>query len=329
MARYGLRNGINGLRHDHIDGSAAVLDVVDMLYSMSTVSVVAQHRIWTPEGMRLAFADVHTNIVTKFSLVTQLLQSKEALFLMGRAYAARRAAEGYTYIEPRFAPQYHTLGGLSIKEAGQAMYCGLKSHGTLMKVIPFFSIGREANQDVGIEVARAALEYDGEVGLDMACDEARNPPQKHLAAYEMTFGTHVRRDCHAGEWVKKGPVETYYRRLAANVEYAVKYLKSDQIGHAIPLGMGFVSDYVMDTIIDQGIVIGGCPLSNVETGAIHAVRALGIPEMLDRGIRYTVNPDDDLFLPSMEAVVDAVERAYGRDLTEDHWRKMAQTATET
>lgn len=301
-----MKPQIKGLHHDHIDGSRAVLDIIEDLYGIAGRSFpFPSIKDW------LQFLqNPQEDIVARFDTVTDVLQTVEALELTGYAYGKRRAAEGYRYVEAKFAPQYHIFGGLSMAEAAAAMYSGLKKAQSQFGIVlmPQFCIGRETDAESGMEIAKLALAYDGEVALDLACDEAGHPPEKHLKAYALTFGSNVKRDCHAGEWVSKAPSETYRRRLLANVRTAIVDLRCHGIGHAIPL---CDDEELLRRCIDEGVRVAGCPLSNERSKLVADVRDLRISELLDRGVIYTLNADDDLFLPPMETVLEECDAAYG------------------
>jgi adenosine deaminase len=296
---------LEGLHHDHIDGSAGILDVIEDLYRLAGKPLPFA----TKGEWQRYFKDPQENIVEKFGMVTGVLQSREALRLAGEAYGRRRAAEGMRYVEAKFAPQYHCAGGLTMAAAAEAMIAGLRAAESAagIRILPVLCIGREAEPEVGVEVARIALEYDGEAAIDLVCDEAGHPPEKHLKAYAMTFGSNVRRDCHAGEWVAKEPAETYRRRLLENVRTAVGTLRCHGVGHAIPLAD---DPELVRRVAGEGIRIAGCPLSNLWCGQIADVRELRIDELLDAGVIYTLNPDDDLFMPSASAVAARCDDAY-------------------
>jgi adenosine deaminase len=308
---------IKGLHHDHVDGSAALCDVIADLYRLAGKPFPYA----SVDAWREFFRDPHQDIVAKFATSTSVMQSREALALAGRAYGRRRAAEGYRYVEAKFAPQYHLAGGLTLAEATAAMCDGLWSaqRDFGIRILPQVCIGREADPDTGCAIARVVLEYDGDVALDLACDEAGHPPEKHLPAFRLTFGSNVRRDCHAGEWVAAEPRKTYRARLLANVRTAVHDLKVHGIGHGIPLPD---DPELVRYVADNGIRVSGCPLSNVACRCIADVRELRIDELLDAGVLYTLNADDDVFLPTMDEVVAACERAYAFS---DRHREMLRT----
>lgn len=305
---------IHILTHDHVDGSAALTDIIGTLYAMNGKKFpFASVAEWVAY-----FKDPHAEIVEKFDTVTSVLQSREALQLAAEAYVKRRAAEGYTYVEAKFAPDYHTRGGLTRAGAARAMCDALWKAGNAygVTVVPHLCINREASQAVGIEIAKIAMSYDGAVVLDMACDEAGHPPEKHVGAYALTFDTDTMRDCHAAEWTVPAPAETYWHRLHQNLLTAIHVLRCDGIGHAVTLAG---DDELIKHVVQERIRISGCPLSNLTCGGIKDIRQLQIGKLLDAGVIYTLNSDDDLFLPPMSEVVAACDTAYGFTEAQSRW----------
>jgi len=297
----GQRFSPRGLLHDHLDGSAAMMDVMPELYRLAG----KPYPFASEDECRRFFDNPYGDIVAKFGVVTGVLQSRDALQLAAGAYVRRRAREGYAYVEAKFAPQYHCAGGLTMKEVVTIMTealvaCG-RAHG--LAVLPVVCIGREASPEEGVAIARLALEASFEVALDLVCDEANHPPEKHKPAFDLTRNR-IRRDGHAGEWVLPEPAKTYRQRLLANVATAVRVLNVDGLGHALPLidDLELHGGELVREIVDRDIRVTSCPASYVQTGLIAGVTALGLDRLLDAGVNLTVNPDDDLFLPNMQEV---------------------------
>ena len=308
---------LSGIHHDHIDGSIAVLDVIYDLYKLAKKSCPFS----STDALRAYMRDPSVDIVERFSTITSVAQTTEALAMLGYAYGKRRSGEGLRYVEAKFAPRYHTKCGLSLRSASDAIITGLrKAEGEFgIAILPVMCINREANKDAGVAIAKTALEYDGEVALDLVCNEAEYPPERHAAAYKLTYGTRVKRDCHAGEWVAREPVETYETRLVQNIKTALFELKCDGIGHAIPLAK---YPELVAYIAENGIRVSGCPLSNLKSGLIADVRELGIDTLLECGVIYTLNADDDLLFPSMKSVIATCDAAY--NFTPEQERKLEE-----
>jgi len=316
-----MKPDIKGLQHDHIDGSRAVLGVIEDLYRLAGKDFPFP----TKEGWLAFFRNPQEDIVARFDTITGVMQGPEALEMVAYAYGRERAAEGYAYVEGKFAPQFHRRGGLTMPQVVAAIHRGLKraENDFGIRILPVIAIGRETDAATGVEIARIALEYDGEAALDLACDEANNPPEKHLAAFKLTQDTRVKRDCHAGEWVTKEPAATYRQRLLKNIRTAVHELRCDGVGHAMPLADDLE---LMSYMAGSGIRVTGCPLSNLYSGLIADVGELHIDTLLDNDVIYTLNPDDDLFMPPMSEVIAACDAAYNftpgqrKKLEENVWR---------
>lgn len=307
---------ILGLLHDHIDGSRAMVGILSDLYQAEGKKLPFD----TLEKWQGWFHNPQINLVQKFGAITSVLQTKDALHLAGYTYGKYRHEQGLKYVEGKFAPQYHTRE-LDLRGATAAMIAGLRDaeRDFGIVILPQVCIGREADPDLGVEIAKVVLEYDGEVALDLACDEGSHPPEKHLPAYQLTFGSKVRRDCHAGEWVHKGKdlPWVYNQKLLKNVDTAVFQLKCHGIGHAIPLGQ---DQELTRYMVDNEIRVVGCPLSNLHSKLIDNLNSLEIDKLLEAGLRYTVSVDDDLLFPSVQELEEACQNAYG--FTDGQWAKM-------
>ena len=82
---------------------------------------------------------------------------------------------------------------------------------------------------------------------------------------------------HAGEFYDARPVEQ-----------ALK-LGVDRIGH----GIRTIEDQrVMERVIEQGITLEVCPISNYKTGALAADVEHPLLRLLRAGVRVTINSDD-------------------------------------
>ena len=78
---------IPGLLHDHIDGSIAVMDVIGDLYTLAKKEFpFPSVKAWLDY-----FQDPQENIVEKFGTITGVVQSREALEMLGYSYGKRRA----------------------------------------------------------------------------------------------------------------------------------------------------------------------------------------------------------------------------------------------
>lgn len=303
-----MKPNIRSLLHDHVDGSAAIFGMLRDLY------IIAGEKYPFSSDTELLefFKNPQLNIVEKFGKITGVLQTTDAISYAAYKYGEYRAREGYIYVEGKFAPQYHIRKGLSMRDATKAFVSGFNAAENQfhIRITPIICIGREADEDLGLKIAKLACEYEGEMGLDLVCDEAKYPPERHLKAYRYTFGTKVKRDCHAGEWVhmyNDDTDEEYEARLMKNIKIALFDMKCNGIGHAIPIAK---HKDLVKYVVDNGVRITGCPLSNFSSGLIKDLKYLKIDYLIDAGVSYTINPDDDLFLPPMNEVIEKCDEVY-------------------
>lgn len=295
---------LQGSIHDHADGCISMRPMMVRKYGETRTNEIIAKVKTDLKSVRNKLA----SIPNLFSMIYDLLQDRESIQEAGYRYGKLRAEQGYKKAEGIFAPQYHVNRGLTLRQATRAMYDGMrqaeKEFG--IRITPTIGIGRETSSYIGEKVASIACEYEGEMILDLVCDEIDNPPQKFHTAYKRTFGTKTKRVCHV-EVVSPSPVHTYNFRLIENLKTALFDLKCDGLQH----GSGLIHDQkLIDYVVDNQIRVAGCPLSNLALGHIQDVKEIGIDKLLDAGVWYTLGPDDDLFLASLEEVAIACDKVY-------------------
>ncbi|MBI3336363.1 adenosine deaminase [Candidatus Peregrinibacteria bacterium] len=226
------------------------------------------------------------HLLRTFDIVISLMQTPEGLQDVAETHVRDLAAQNFVYAETRFAPQYHLRKGLTLEGAIENTLIGLQrgfeKTGTLVKLIA--CIGRE-NVTIGPEVARAALKYQdkGVVAIDLACNEIDYPPELHVDAFRLTFGSNLRRCVHAGE-VAKTP-----EKLRQNIITSLIDLRADELGHAILLPD---MPEAIEHVVQLRTRIASCPLSNLASMVIDDVRDLRLQELLDRNVLVSLHSDD-------------------------------------
>ncbi|MBI4440901.1 adenosine deaminase [Candidatus Woesearchaeota archaeon] len=274
--------------HRHLDGDVRT----------ETLSQLAQQekRALPPEGLDAYFCDARKQglvalLQKGFGLVTSLMQSEENLYTVAFEEVRNLKDDGIVYAEIRFAPQYHTgdsqYYGHSARNAldyrtiiravSQGLRDGEEEFGVWTNLI--VCIGREADPQKGVEIVHAAS-GENVVAIDLACDEASYPPERHLIAYQETFNTPLKRTVHAGEFGS----QQYH-----NMMTALTLMRANRLGHAIPLA--YHPD-ALDWAVQYGIGIEMCPLSNRYCGFISSYEDLHLNDLLAAGVRLSINSDD-------------------------------------
>ncbi len=260
------------------------------------------------------------SIVDVFSVPVGFMQTKEDILATAIAHCRYLKAQNISYAESRFAPQYHTFGGLSLDQViGYALegFAQAKEE-TGVTVKPIICIGREASPELGEAVVTATLPYDGMVvGIDLACDERGNPPEKHYPAYKLTFDTALKRTVHAGEMCCE-------EENLKNIYTSITLLRADGIGHAIPLWKRYYQQHdLWEMIHDRKIRIESSPISNYNF-FIENIEDLHLDTLVNAGVLVTINPDD----PAMWEYGDLAHNLYvlGKLYGDDFVEKVIQNA---
>src|SRR5262249_14954863 len=113
-----------------------------------------------------------------------VLQSAEALERVAYECLADAAAENVVYQEVRFAPHFHTRGGLGLDAVMLAVLRGLarasQAHGIGFGLI--VCALRNEDPELSIRLVELALAFreQGCVGFDLAGEEAGHPAKEHV-----------------------------------------------------------------------------------------------------------------------------------------------------
>jgi len=255
-------------------------------------------------------------ILAQFTLVISTMQTKQGIRKIFLHQVLDLHEENIVYAELRFAPQYHTREGLSMKDVIEAALEGMRQ-GEMMvsdqtKTNLIVCIARECSPEESKRVVEAVFEFqnDGVVGIDLACNEAAYPPEIHFEAYEMTFDSKIYRTVHASE---------FGNQRMKNIETSIRILRANRIGHAIELSKSPPLLYMCKTL---SIGVESCPISNVLCGNAPSIESLRL-DILDKyGILYSINSDDPaLFSVSLSETLYQTAQAYNWSLS-DFYRVM-------
>ncbi len=302
--------------HSHIDGSVPARDLFQIAEGHRRTIRTRGGKVLESASAFMAFVEgdgydsLLENVVDRFYPITSVMQTEGTIRDVGVSYVRAQKQEGVAYAEGRFAPQYHTREGLSLKEAISSMADGLaegaERYGVKTRLI--VAIGRESTPELGVEVAKAASGGPA-VALDLGGPEVGNLPQKFTEAFRMAASAGLKTTVHAGEGA--GSV----RQNLANIEAAITRLGANRVGHAINLA----SDRRLVSMVkERSITIEMNPISNMVLQKIGDLKELSIDHLLRGGVNVTVNSDDPALWPrgDLSHVYDSVCEAYGFGMKE-------------
>ncbi len=205
-------------------------------------------------------------------------------FDLAEAYLRRARAAGVVHAELFFDPQAHAARGIPFEIVIDGLWDAVRAsdvmHGISSRLIMCFL--RDLSADDAMRTLEAALPFRDRitaVGLDSA--EAGNPPAKFRAVFRRARELGWRTVAHAGE---EGP--------AQYVRSALDDLGAERIDHGI---RSLEDPTLVAYLRSERIPLTVCPLSNVKLRVVDRLRDLPIPEMLERGLRVTINSDDPAY----------------------------------
>ena len=298
--------------HRHLDGAVQPKLIFD-LAQKNKIDLSVSNLKGLKKYYQITKQTSAAEFVQKFDLVISLMQTPENLQTIAYEQVLNLKKENILYAELRFAPHYHDQKGLTyiqvIKNVLLGFRKGYQKTGVLTNLI--ICLVREAKPELGEKVVKAALEFKNDQGpvrvvaIDLACDEANYPPERHLSAYKLTFNSYLKRTAHAGE---------FGQQRLKNIKTVINVLRADRLGHAIPL----VTDQeLMDLVKKKNIGIEFNPLSNLICHNIETINDLQIDKYFHQGIRFSINSDDPaMMFTSLSDNLDQVCQAYSWGLKE-------------
>lgn len=220
--------------------------------------------------------------LARFELPLAVMQQRTALERIAYELVSDVAKENVRYVEVRFAPMLHTRRGLTMTDAARAVLAGLRRGERA------FGVGtgliaccmRHADPADNVEMVRQMepLAGQGLVAIDLAGDEAAFPAELHFDAFALAREIGFPITVHAGE-----------ARGVAEMRYAIETLGAKRIGHGVRLED---DPELMQMVIDKGIVLDMCPISNVQTKAVNSLREHPLQRYHRAGVRVTVSTDN-------------------------------------
>jgi adenosine deaminase len=312
--------------HEHLDGGLRPETIID-LAPAAGVNLPTQDPVelkaWFEQGANKGSL---TEYLRGFAVSCGVMQSRDALERVAAEALEDLAADGVVHAELRFAPQFHTAGGLGVEAVMDAVLDGL-SRGAKTTGIRWGLIVcamRSSPPELALRMAELAVAFRdrGCIGFDLAGDEFGNPPKDHIEAFHYCQRENFNITIHAGEAFG-----------APSIWQALQYCGAHRIGHCTRLtedmvikdgkviALGRLAQYVLDHRIPLEI----CLSSNVQTGAVASLAEHPFKHYLRLNYRVTLNSDNRLMSgTSLSAEHALATRLFG--LTFDDHEKLVVNA---
>jgi adenosine deaminase len=305
--------------HDHLDGSVRPGTLIELAAAsgyreLPTTDAPALAE-WFRRGADRGSLPLY---LEGFRHTIALLQDAAALERVAFEYAEDLARDGVVYAEVRFAPHFHTEGGLGLDAVLDAVQRGLRrgeaEHGLTVRVLVCALRNEPAEQSHRLSELTTAWMDRGVCGFDLAGEESGHPAKHHLQAFHRVQRANGSITIHAGEGF--GP-ESIWQALqfcgAHRIGHGTRLAEDMTIHEGRVLKLGSLARYVLD----HRIPLEMCLSSNVHTGTVASLEDHPFPHFLRAGFRVTLNTDNRLM--SGVTLTDEyllAHRTFGLTLTE-------------
>ena len=302
--------------HMHLDGSLSF----EMVRKLAKLQNQQQYNDDELKQKMVAPKDCQNlnDYLTKFAYPLELLQTKDALELSVYELLKLQKAQGLTYSEIRFAPQLHLKKGLTQEEVVDAILKGrqkFQNEEFNMQSGIILCCMRGSEEKLNYKTVEVASEYKGKgvTLLDLAGAESLFPTKNYKELFRYAASLKVPYTIHAGE--ADGPESIWYA-----LEFGAK-----RIGH----GVRCVEDKeLMKRLFNDQIPLELCPTSNLNTKIFERMEDYPIPELLDAGIKITINTDNmTVSDTTLAKELELVKRTFG--LSEEEMAGLEKNAKES
>ncbi|MEI6274749.1 MAG: adenosine deaminase [Prolixibacteraceae bacterium] len=215
---------------------------------------------------------------------TAVLLQEQDFYDLTWAYLLKAAENNIVHTEIMFDPQAHTSRGVPFSAVIGGIYRaltdGYEKLGISFRLI--LSFLRHLSVENAFKTLLEAVPYQGwitAVGLDSS--EKNFPPDIFADLFEKARDMGFLTVVHAGE---EGPPEYIWG--------ALDLLQASRIDH----GNSAIEDPdLVDVLGIYEIPLTSCPLSNLKLKVIKSMEDHPLKEMMERGIKVTVNSDDPAY----------------------------------
>lgn len=272
--------------HLHLDGSINLAWAYKVAKKNNLISQDMSFEDYYIQFYNTNYSNLQ-EVFKKFDLAIEVLLEKEDIIEGTKLVVESLADQGIAYAEIRFAPQQHTLNGLTQAEAVQAVIDGVNK----AKEVRDIEIGiinclmhkgenALVNEKENFETVEVTKQFLGKgvVGIDLAGFENNGEFMLYAPLFKKAKEYNIPCTIHAGEM-----------GMGEHVHEAI-VMGADRIGH----GVNCVNNPEwLKEVVDTQIPLEVCVTSNVgveRNYSKHPVR-----QLIKAGAKVTINSDNMMF----------------------------------
>ncbi|MCQ4271310.1 adenosine deaminase [Pseudomonas kuykendallii] len=266
--------------HLHLEGSLEP----ELLFALAERNKIALP--WGDvESLRGAYA--FNNLQEFLDLYYQganVLRHEQDFYDLTWAYLEKCKAQNVIHTEPFFDPQTHTDRGVPFEVVLDGIAGALRDGRDKLGISSglILSFLRHLSEDEAQATLDQALPFrDAFVAVGLDSSEVGHPPSKFRRVFDRARAEGFLTVAHAGE---EGPPEYIWE--------ALDLLKVSRIDHGVRAAE---DPKLIERLIDEQIPLTVCPLSNTKLCVFDDMSQHNILELLERGVKVTVNSDDPAY----------------------------------
>ncbi|MCW4649119.1 adenosine deaminase [Pseudomonas aeruginosa] len=243
-----------------------------------------------------------------------VLRTEQDFYDLTWAYLQKCKAQNVVHVEPFFDPQTHTDRGIPFEVVLAGTRAALQDGEKLLGIRHglILSFLRHLSEEQAQKTLDQALPFrDAFIAVGLDSSEVGHPPSKFQRVFDRARSEGFLTVAHAGE---EGPPEYIWE--------ALDLLKVERIDHGV---RAFEDERLMRRLIDEQIPLTVCPLSNTKLCVFDDMSQHTILDMLERGVKVTVNSDDPAYFGGyVTENFHALQQSLG--MTEEQARRLAQNS---
>jgi adenosine deaminase len=242
------------------------------------------------------------DVLTRAASGVRIMQTEDQLRLVTQDLFAQLVQDNVLYVEIRFAPLLHTERSLAAQDVVRVVEettseC-IETTGIEARIL--LCTLRNFSEAQSLETVALVEQFRGTcvAGFDIAADEAGDPIDAHVKAFQYAREHCIPCTAHAGE--AKGP-ESVWETL--------QHLHPVRIGH----GVRCIEDpALMDHLRRNGIHLEVCPTSNVMTDIYPDYESHPVDKLYRAGLSVGINADaHTLINTTLNQEYEKLNRVFG------------------
>jgi aminodeoxyfutalosine deaminase len=286
--------------HVHLQGAASVATVLGLARRRPEVGVPTDE-----DQLRAfyAFRDF-AHFIEVYIAVSQLVRTADDVQALVVGLGADLRAVQVRYAEVTVTPDSHLLMGIAPDALAGALDAGrvqvLEQYGVELAWV--YDIPGELGLESGLRTIDWVERYrpPGSVGFGLGGPEVGVPRAQFEQVFRRARDLGLHSVPHAGETT--GP---------ATIRDSLDHLGAVRIGHGISAAQDAA---LLAELASRGVALEVCPWSNVRTRAVPSIEAHPLPQLLDAGVRVTLNTDDPgMFDTDLNREYVTAHRVFGLD----------------